>query len=118
MKPPIGICSWSLQNDVDLVTETLKATGLSHLHLAVSAASAFGDAIAQYGWGVTSTMVGFPQEDYSSLDSIRETGGIMPDECWEQNRALVLDAIKVTAGMGVPFLSTHAAQSRRTHNAL
>jgi L-ribulose-5-phosphate 3-epimerase len=108
MKQPIGICSWSLQNDLDLVTQTLKETGLSHLHLAVSAAAAFRDAIAQYGWGVTCTMVGFPQEDYSSLDSIRETGGIMPDECWEQNRALVLDAIKVTAEMGVPFLSTHA----------
>jgi sugar phosphate isomerase/epimerase len=78
------------------------------LHLAVSAAADYRDAIVENDWTVTSTMVGFPQEDYSTLESIRKTGGIMPDDCWEQNRALVLDAIKVTAELGAPYLSTHA----------
>jgi sugar phosphate isomerase/epimerase len=53
-------------------------------------------------------MVSFPQEDYSTLDTIRTTGGILPDEAWQHNRGLALDAIKATAAMKVPYLSTHA----------
>ncbi len=108
MKNPIGICSWSLRNDLAEVSLVLEETGLSHIHLGIDALGEFRDAIAQNSWIVTCTMIGFPQEDYSSLESIRETGGIIPDDCWEQNRALVLEAIELTAGLGVPFLSTHA----------
>ncbi len=108
MKNPIGICTWSLQNDLAHVLETLEISGLDHLHLDISAADAFRPAIAEQGLTVTSTMIAFPQEDYSTMERIRETGGIMPDDCWDQNRVLALDAICKTAEMGVPYLSTHA----------
>jgi len=108
MKHPVGICTWSLKNDVDRVTQTMNQAGLKRLHLDVSAADDFKAAIAANGWTVSSTMVAFPQEDYSSLAAIRETGGIIPDDCWEQNRALALGAIAKTAELGVPYLSTHA----------
>ncbi len=108
MNHPVGICSWSLLNNLDELSRTLKATELSHLHLEVAALDAFRAAIAQNDWTISCTMVGFPQEDYSTLESIRETGGIMPDDCWETNRTIVLDAIEKTAEAGVSLLSFHA----------
>ncbi|MCK4563695.1 MAG: sugar phosphate isomerase/epimerase [Verrucomicrobia bacterium] len=108
MKQSIGICSWSLNNDLSLVQQTMLDADVSHLHLEVAAIDAFREAIAQNGWTISCTMVGFPQEDYSTLDHIRETGGIMPDDCWATNRAIVLDAIVRTTEAGVGLLSFHA----------
>ena len=108
MKYLVGVCSWSLQNDVNQITQTMDEAGISCLHLEITAAAAFKEAIQEKGWTVTSMMVGFPQEDYSTLDSIRKTGGIMPDDCWNRNRELALEAIKKTASADVPYLSAHA----------
>lgn len=104
----IGLCTWSLGNELDQVTSVMKESGLTRLHLEVPAIDLFQEAIAQHGWTVSCTMIGFPQEDYSTLESIRRTGGIIPDEYWDQNKALVLDAIARTAATNVPFLTTHA----------
>ncbi len=82
--------------------------GIPHIHLEVAAFEEFFGAISLYGWTISCAMVGFPQENYSTLESIRKTGGIMPDDCWETNRAIVLDAIMKTAEAGVGLLSFHA----------
>ncbi len=108
MNYPVGICSWSLGNDLDQVFQALEQNGLSHLHLAVDAIDLFRNAIAENNWTVSCTMLSFPQEDYSTLESIRRTGGMVPEDCWAQNRALAMEAIGKTAGMGVGFLSFHA----------
>jgi len=52
-------------------------------------------------------MIDFPQEDYSTLESIKTTGGIVPDEYWDSNRKRVFDAIDITAELGVEYLSLH-----------
>ena len=54
------------------------------------------------------TMISFPQEDYSTLETIRKTGGIVPDECWERNRKMVTEAAKLTRELGAKYLLTHA----------
>ena len=108
MKQPVGICSWSLRNDLSEVFQSMEETGLSQIHLGIVALDGFGEAIVQNNWTVTGTMIGFPQEDYSTLDSIRKTGGIMPDGCWERNRTLAIEAIERTAELDVDFLSLHA----------
>jgi len=64
--------------------------------------------MANQDWIVTATMIDFPQEDYSSLDAIKVTGGIVPDECWEQNRELFLGAVDATVKLRVNYLSMHA----------
>ncbi|MCF7817523.1 MAG: sugar phosphate isomerase/epimerase [Kiritimatiellales bacterium] len=104
---PIGICTWSLDNDPDRVFHTLEATGLSHIHLGIFAIDMFKAAIERGRVRVSATMVGFPQEDYSTLATIRRTGGIMPDDCWERNRDIVLDAIDISSDLGVGLLSFH-----------
>ena len=110
---PVGVCTWSLQQDIAGVAETLKTLGIEHVHLGVRAA--LGDEGQDYlkvvkaqPWTITSTMIDFPQEDYSTLDSIKVTGGVVPDDCWEQNRKLFIGAAAVTAELGVPYLSMHA----------
>ncbi len=103
---PIALCSWSLQDDLPLIRQTMAELGLEHIHASVAIMQAEG--WEENNWIVTSTMIGFPQEDYSTLDSIKKTGGIMPDDCWEKNRALALEAIDLTAELGVGFLSLHA----------
>ncbi|VGO20494.1 sugar phosphate isomerase/epimerase family protein [Pontiella sulfatireligans] len=108
MKHPLGICSWSLLNNPFDISRTLGKTELTLLHLELVAAPLLREAIAENSWKVSATMLAFPQEDYSSLGSIRETGGIVPDDCWTVNRALTLDAIEKTAEMGVAFLTFHA----------
>ncbi len=108
MNQTIGICSWSLGNDLALVQQTMLDEEIRFLHLETSAYEEFCGAIALYGWTISCTMVGFPQEDYSTLDRIRETGGILPADCWETNRSIVFDAINTTVDAKVSLLSFHA----------
>jgi len=103
---PIAICSWSLQDNLPLIRQTMAELELEHIHASVAIMQSEG--WEENNWIVTNTMIGFPQEDYSTLDSIKKTGGIMPDDCWERNRVLALDAIDFTARRGVDFLSLHA----------
>jgi len=110
---PIGVCSWSLQTDIDDVAEAMKKIGLEHVHLGIRAAiGAEGAdvlaAIQKQDWTITSTMIDFPQEDYTTLDTIKVTGGVAPDDCWEQNRDLFVGAADVTVKLGVKYLSMHA----------
>jgi len=110
---PIGVCSWSLQRDVAGVAEAMKKIGIEHVHLAVRAAlGTKGDdylaAVQKQKWTISGTMIDFPQEDYSTLESIKVTGGVGPDEYWEQNRLLFLGSAEVTVKLGVKYLSMHA----------
>jgi len=107
---PVAVCSWSLQTDVAGVAEAMDATGIEHIHLAVAPATEdkqYLDAILAQTWTVSSTMVAFPQEDYSTLETIKKTGGIAPDDCWQANRDLFLDCVDITAELGVRYISTH-----------
>ena len=110
---PVGVCSWSLRTDVPGVAQAMKEVGLTHVHLGIRAAVEDGsgkvlDAIKAQKWTITSTMIDFPQEDYSTLDTIKVTGGVVPDGSWEQNRKLFLGAAQATAKLGVKYLSMHA----------
>lgn len=109
---PIGVCSWSLQQDIAGTAEAMKTLGLNHVHLDISPAcqddpDAYLEQVRRQGWTISSTMIGFPQEDYSTLETIKKTGGIVPDDCWETNRQRFLKAIHATAALKVPYLSSH-----------
>ena len=110
---PIGVCSWSLQTDVDGVADAMNKIGLDHVHLGIRAAiGAEGadvlKAIQKQDWTISATMIDFPQEDYTTLDTIKVTGGVAPDDCWEQNRELFIGAADITVTLGVKYLSMHA----------
>jgi len=109
---PISVCTWSLGNDFDTLQALAGQTGPFLLHLAISDAlkPTGEDYLAKVkatGLGISATMIDFAHEDYSTLESIKVTGGIVPDEHWPDDEKSVLAAIDLTEKLGVKFLSLH-----------
>ena len=110
---PIGVCSWSLQTDIAGVADAMAKMGVGHVHLAVRPALEAGgndylNQVKSQNWNISATMIDFPQEDYSTLERIKVTGGIVPEEFWQRNKKLFMDAVEATAELGVKYLSMHA----------
>ena len=89
----LAVCSWSLQptSPADLVTK-LESTGIRRVQLALDPVretpGVWGETASlfhQKGITIVSGMFGCVGEDYSTLETIRMTGGIAPDATWEQN---------------------------------
>jgi L-ribulose-5-phosphate 3-epimerase len=111
----LGVCSWSLQpsGPAELI-EKINAIGIKKVQLALDplvsdpvwagAAAMLADA----GIEIASGMFGCIGEDYSSLDAIRVTGGIVPDETWEGNWANITAVADLAASLGVTLVSFHA----------
>jgi sugar phosphate isomerase/epimerase len=53
-------------------------------------------------------MVATVGEDYSTLETIRKTGGIVPDRHWEANKRIVSAGAKLTQELGCRYMSLHA----------
>lgn len=84
----IAVCDWSLRGRSAAQTiQQVKALGLAHVHLALAPlarqeGAAAGEAITQWkasGLEFTAGMIGFDGEDYTSIASIRRTGGFASD---------------------------------------
>lgn len=109
---PVSACSWSLRSDIGQVIRVLKDLDVGYVHLAARPAleangKAYLDAVKKADLEISALMIDFPSEDYTSLESIRQTGGIVPDGPWETNRNLALGAIALAAELKVKFLSLH-----------
>ena len=120
----IGVCSWSWRLPLDEVAVQMEKSGVKGVHLAlgpfispdgrhgaaedVETLARIKDKIARGEWTLMSTMVGMVGEDYSTLDSIRRTGGIVPDRNWEANRRIVTRGARLTQELGCKYMSTHA----------
>jgi sugar phosphate isomerase/epimerase len=112
----IGVCSWSLRpaDTTDLI-QKVQALGLTHMQLGLGDLltlddAARGAAITQLldsGIKITATMISFPGEDYASISSIRRTGGLVPDERWDERHNLVVRAAQLSKLLGVTQLTTH-----------
>jgi sugar phosphate isomerase/epimerase len=89
----LAVCSWSLQpRDPHNLADQLAAIGISRVQLAIdpirenpSAWSNCFDVLRQRGIEVVSGMMTSVGEDYTTIESIRRTGGIVPDHTWDQN---------------------------------
>ena len=120
----LGVCSWSFQKPLDVVAAEMKKLGLKRIHLALQpfleGGSRHGAAegaaaldrvkarLASGEWKLSATMIGFPQEDYSTLDTIKKTGGVVPDDAWEANKKIVVAGAKLSAELKSPVLTLHA----------
>ncbi|MEI6076349.1 MAG: sugar phosphate isomerase/epimerase family protein [Verrucomicrobiota bacterium] len=112
----LAVCSWSLQpvSPEDLV-QKLRATGISRVQLALdplrAAPKIWGDTekiFREHGITIVSGMVGCLGEDYSTLDSIRLTGGIAPDATWDQNIKNISACAAVAKKLGLKLVTFHA----------
>ena len=120
----IGVCSWSYQRPLREVADEMAKIGVKGIDLALTPfvapdgrhgveegeeALAFAKAqFASGAWRLFATMISFPQEDYSTLDTIRKTGGVVPDDCWPRNREIAAAAAELSGSLGAPYMLFHA----------
>jgi sugar phosphate isomerase/epimerase len=112
----VAVCSWSLQpaNPQDLIKK-LQATGIHRVQLALDplreAPGVWGETAALFrrnGITIVSGMFGCMGEDYSTLDTIRLTGGIAPDATWEQNWVNIRATAALAHELKLKLVTFHA----------
>jgi len=120
----IGVCSWSWRVPMKDVAVQMDRAGVKGVHLALGpfiapdkrhgaaedaeALQFVKDKVAKGEWVVMSTMIGTVGEDYTTLETIKKTGGIVPDEHWEANKRIVTRGAQLTQELGCKYMSTHA----------
>jgi len=113
----LAVCSWSLQpaSAGDLLTK-LAATGLTRLQIALDpirenkggAWNDFAGLCARRGVTCVSGMLGTVGEDYTTLDSIRHTGGVVPDATWPETWRNIQADAEVAERLDLDLVSFHA----------
>jgi len=112
----LAVCSWSLQanNPQDLATK-LYTSQIQRVQLALdplrkspSTWSNAGEILQQANIEIVSGMFGCIGEDYSTLDSIRITGGVAPDTTWEKNLVNIRESFSIAVALGLNLVTFHA----------
>lgn len=137
-KMKVAVCGWSYRMSAAHVAEEMRKIGVRTVDLAACpfvdpravlpntggetelvAGTGGADPIAKERddieallasgeWTVSSTLFNSRYDDYTTLESIRATGGLVPDEHWDENRKIVADAIRLTASWKCPYILLHA----------
>ena len=112
----LGVCSWSLQaNSVDDLVDQLGACGERRVQLALCPLLADEDeqkALRRYVESdqieLCSGMMETIGEDYSSMERIRETGGVRPDAHWDANLDIATRCAGLASDLGLRLVTFHA----------
>ena len=120
----VGVCSWSWHKPMTEVVREMEKSGVKNMHLAlgpfISPDERHGSAesfsvfelikqkVKKGELVVTATMIAAVGEDYSTLESIKKTGGIVPDQHWEANKKIVTRGAELTKELGCKYMLTHA----------
>ena len=113
----LAVCSWSLQPvSADDFFQKLAATGIPRVSLALDpvrenaggAWANFKERCAQQGVACVSGMMTAIGEDYSTLESIKRTGGVVPDAHWEGNWRNFQANADLATHLGLQFVMYHA----------
>ena len=112
----LAVCSWSLQPaSPQQLIEHLRAIGLNRAQLALDplreTPAVWGptaELFRQNGISIVSGMFGTVGEDYTSLESIRRTGGLVPDDTWDENWENVQATAALAQQLGLKLVTFHA----------
>lgn len=112
----LGVCSWSLQPaSVEELISGIKEIDLGKVQLAIDPLRENPDGwestlnkCKDAGIEVASGMVVTKGEDYSSLESIKITGGVVPDEHWEENLSNLKKNASIAKDLGIEIVTFHA----------
>jgi L-ribulose-5-phosphate 3-epimerase len=115
-KDRLAVCSWSLQPaSPQQLIEHLRAIGLSRVQLALDPLrenpAVWGETAAlfqQAGITIVSGMFGTVGEDYTSLESIHRTGGLVPDDTWDENWDNAQATAELAHQLGLKLVTFHA----------
>ncbi|MHC1762967.1 MAG: sugar phosphate isomerase/epimerase family protein [Verrucomicrobiia bacterium] len=112
----LAVCSWSLQPaSPQVLINQVKEIGLARIQIALDPIrdqpAVWGNFAAQAsaaGLELVSGMFGCVGEDYTTLESIRKTGGIVPDANWDQNWANIRKTADLASRIGLKLVTFHA----------
>jgi sugar phosphate isomerase/epimerase len=116
MADQIGVCSWSLQatGPHDLAAK-VRILGLEKVQLGLTPHrddpgtwEGVQEILGESRISIVSGMFSTIGEDYTTPETIRKTGGIVPDEHWEGNQRVAEAAASLARRMGLQLVSTHA----------
>ena len=120
----LAICSWSLQPKTpeELVDQVLE-TGLRTVQLALDPLrenpEAWGKTkslFAENGIIIVSGMFGTVGEDYTTMETIKKTGGVVPDETWPENWKNIQATADIAKDLGLRLVTFHAGFLPHDHN--
>lgn len=112
----LAVCSWSLLPEgPEHLLRLLEAVGLSRVQLALDplheqpvAWRLTRETFAVHGIEVVSGMFTTVGEDYSTLESIRRTGGLVPDQHWPENWRRIQVVRDIARSLRIRLVSFHA----------
>ena len=111
----LAVCSWSLQpQSPQQLIDQIKSIGIPRVQIALDPIRAeptwqnFGALAAQNGIALVSGMFGTVGEDYTTMETIRRTGGVVPDETWEENWRNIQATAQLAAKMKIGLVTFHA----------
>jgi len=112
----IGVCSWSLQaRGPEDLAEKVNALGVKRVQLGLTphrgdtgAWNGVEVVLAASGIRIVTGMYSTIGEDYTTPETIRRTGGIVPDQHWEENVALAKATAAKARELGLPYIMAHA----------
>ncbi len=116
MTHDLAVCSWSLQPDSPAqLIERVSACDLTaiqlHLDPLRSGDWSEQDLVARLnstGIRIASGMMTTQGEDYSTLETIRETGGLRPDATWQTNLEAAEQNAELARRLGISLVTLHA----------
>ncbi len=112
----LAVCSWSLQpkNPAQLIGQ-MQQIGLNQLQIALDPIreqpEVWGNVqedCSRAGIRLVSGMFGTIGEDYTTMETIRRTGGVVPDETWEQNWKNIQVNADIAARLKLGVVTFHA----------
>jgi L-ribulose-5-phosphate 3-epimerase len=112
----IGVCSWSIHpKDTPDLIASVKKLGLQHVQLAMGALAVMDDKqkhqelglLKNSGLTFTAGMIGFGDEDYTTIASIRKTGGYVNEQLFPMRRQITKAAAQVGLELGMKMLTAH-----------
>jgi L-ribulose-5-phosphate 3-epimerase len=112
----LAVCTWSLQpTSPEQLLQQLDAIGIRRVQCAIDPMREhpatwghFAEQCAKAGVTFASGMFGCEGEDYTTMESIRRTGGIVPDATWGNNWANIQRTAELAQRMGLKLVTFHA----------
>ena len=112
----LAVCSWSLQPETpEALIAQLREIGLSRVQLALDPLRDNPDIwnktpelFAAAGIEIVSGMFGTIGEDYTTLETIKETGGVLPDQHWESNWEGIQKISEIANELNLKLVTFHA----------
>ncbi len=112
----LAVCSWSLQPaGPKPLIQQMQAIGLRRLQCALDPIrenpAVWGELAEESfkaGLSLASGMFGCVGEDYTTMESIRQTGGIVPDSTWEENWENIQRTSELARQLNLKLVTFHA----------